>query len=179
MRALRHAVLVLALAATVACSQFNVHTNRDPSVDLTRFRSWDWLPGDLLEPADQRLPDRYLDRKLRDAADRVLRAKGYVRAAGESPDFFLNYRLTTADRSSSQPPYRYGLGTWWPERELRSRDSYDVGTLLLDVVSPQTRALVWRGTASARLLPHASLEKSARRTESVVEHVLEDFPARR
>ena len=174
----RHGVLALLLVALAACSQFDVHTHHDPSMDVTRFRSWDWLPPELLEPADQRVNDRYLDRKLRDAAERVLAAKGYVRAAGTSPDFFLNYRLTTADRSASQPPYRYGLGTWWPERELRSRDSYDVGTLLLDVVSPQTRALVWRGTASARLLPHASLEKSARRTELVVEHVLAEFPAR-
>jgi hypothetical protein len=173
-----HGALAVLLVALAACSQFNVHANRDPSVDVTRFRTWDWLPPELLEPADQRLPDRYLDRKLRDAADRVLRAKGYERVAGKSPDFFLNYRLTTNDRSSSQPPYRYGLGTWWPERELRSRDSYDVGTLLLDVVSAQTRALVWRGSASARLLPHASLEKSARRTELVVEHVLAEFPAR-
>ena len=178
MPALRHAALALLLALAVACSQFDVHTYRDPSADVTQFRSWDWLPEELLAPADQRLPDRYLDRKLRDA-ERVLRAKGYVRAAGASPDFFLNYRLTTVDRTSPQPPYRYGLGAWWPEREARARDSHDVGTLLLDVVSAQTRALVWRGTASARLLPHASLEKSARRTELVVEHVLEDFPARR
>ena len=172
----RCVVLGLLVAAAVGCTRFDVHVNRDPSVDLTRLRSWAWLPADLQEPADQRLLDRYLDRKLRATADRVLREKGVVPANGGTPDFFLNYRLTSNDRSSSAPPYRYGLGGWWSEAEARSRDSYAVGTLLLDVVLPQTRSLVWRGTASARLVPHASLEKSANRVELVVERILENFP---
>jgi len=166
------------LAVAVACSRFNVHVNRDPSVDLAQLRSWAWLPPDLLEPADQRLLDRYLDRTLRATAERVLREKGYVLAVGQAPDFFLNYRLTTNDYSSPQPPYRYELGAWWSHADARARDTYDTGTLLLDAILPRTRSLVWRGTASARLLPHASLEKSAHRTELVVEHILEDFPAR-
>jgi hypothetical protein len=166
------------LVVAIGCSRFNVHVNRDPSVDLTQFRSWAWLPPELLEPADQRLLDRYLDRTLRATAERVLREKGYVPAAGQPPDFFLNYRLTTSDHSSPQPPYRYGLGEWWTDAAARARDSYDTGTLLVDAVLPRTHSLVWRGTASARLLPHASLEKSAHRTELVVEHILADFPAR-
>src|SRR5262245_12725012 len=114
MRPLPRAALGLLVAVAVGCARFDVHVDRDPSVDLTQFRSWAWLPPDLQEPADQRLLDRYLDRKLRDAVERVLRAKGYAPAAGEAPDLFLNYRLTTGDHSSPQPPYGYGLGGWWP-----------------------------------------------------------------
>ena len=168
--------VVLGLLVAGACSQFDVRAARDPSVDVSRFRSWAWLPPALQAPADQTLPDRYLDRKLREAAERELAAKGYVPTGGD-PDFFLNYRLTTNDRSSPQPPYRYGLG-WWGHEEARSRDTYDVGTLLLDAIDARTSSLVWRGSASARLLPHASLEKSARRTQDVVEHILKEFPPR-
>ena len=174
----RRAAFWALVVAIVACSQFNVHVDRDPAVDVTRFHSWAWLPPEMLEPADQRMLDRYLDKKLRGAVERVLREKGYVPAVGEPPDMFVNYRLTTNDRSSRQPPYAYQLGSWWTHAEARSRDTYDEGTLILDVILPQTRTLVWRGTASARLLPHASLEKSTRRTEQVVEQILKDFPAR-
>jgi hypothetical protein len=37
---------------------------------------------------------------------------------------------------------------------------------------------VWRGSASARLLPHISLEKRAERVEDVIEKILGEFPAR-
>jgi hypothetical protein len=165
------------MAIATACTQFDVRVARDPAVDLTRSRSWAWLPADLVAPADQQLPDRYFERKLTATVDRVLSAKGFEQSAEKLPDLFINYRLTTSDRTDVDLPSGYGLG-WWAHDYRVHVDRYDVGTLILDVIDARTRTLVWRGTAAARLLPHASLEKRARRTEEVVEQILEAFPER-
>ena len=83
-------ILFLALAG---CSQFTVRADHDPAADFSRLRTYAWLPLDQAAPADQSLPDRYLDKKLREAVDENLGKKGY-RPAGNAPaDFLLNYRL--------------------------------------------------------------------------------------
>ena len=168
---------LLALAMLAGCSSFHVQVDRDPSADIARWRTWSWLPTALQAPSDQRLPDRYFERKLESTVERELASKGYV-AASSDPDFFVNYRLTTADRVSYQMPTGYGID-WWVQAHHASMDSYERGTLFIDVIDARTRTLVWRGTASARLLTSASLEKRAQRTEDVVEHILADFPPHR
>jgi hypothetical protein len=171
-------IRVLLLALLLAgCSRYELRIQPDPSVDVTRFRTWAWLPGELCEPADQRLPDRYIDRKLREAAARVLRKRGYEPAGDGTPDFWLNYRLTSDDASRYYVPRGYGLAQWsrWDRAGV---DTYDEGTLILDAIEVAPRELVWRGSASARLLPHISLEKRAERVEDVIEKILGEFPAR-
>jgi hypothetical protein len=158
----------------VACTQFDVRVDRDPAFDLAQKPSWAWLPPELMAPADQRLPDRHLERKLATTVGSVLQTKGYRES--DRPELFVNYRLTTDAHTDVDVRPGYGLG-WWAYRE--STDRYDVGTLFLDVVDARTRTLVWRGTASARLLSHASYEKRARRTEEVVRQLLETFPDHR
>jgi hypothetical protein len=166
--------IVFLLALGAACSQFDVRVERDPAADFGGFRSWAWLPVNLQAPMDQQLPDRYFERKLVEAVDRVLGAKGYVESAdGAAPDFFINYRLLQQVTTDLQIEPGYGIG-WWGV----TRDTYDAGTLVLDVVDARKSALVFRGTAAARLVPQASLERRAKRVEEAVEQILATFPPR-
>jgi hypothetical protein len=169
--------LAAALAcATAACSQFDVRVDRDPSFDVARKASWAWLPSELMAPADQTLPDRSIERKLVGTVENLLHAKGY-RRSDDAPELFVNYRLTTDARTDLDIVPGYGLG-WWANRHAEY-DTYDRGTLILDVVDARTRTLVWRSRASSRLLTHASYEKRIRRTQDVVRELLEELPEHR
>jgi hypothetical protein len=169
------AILALALGG---CSQFAIRSDHDRTADFTRFHTYAWLPLAEANPSDQRVLDRYVDTRIRRAVDTELRAKGYQPAGSGGADFLLNYRLTTEPASAVKgSPYLYGSG-WlgWPGAEGFYLESYDQGTLYLAVVDPASKRLLWLGAASARLLPHLSIEKTGKRVDDAIHQLLARFP---
>lgn len=176
----RNAVLVLSVLVLVACSQFSVRAKQEPSADFARLHTFAWLPLDQVDPADQRVLDRYLDTRIRAAVARELGAKGYTPATGE-PDFWLNYRLATdpGDAVKGGRRFYYGPG-WgaWPGAETVLRENYDAGTLYIGALEAPSKRGIWIGAAQARILPHISLEDRAERVDDAVHAILESFPRR-
>ena len=174
-------MLVWAVFVAVGCSHFNVRTHHDPSADLGRVRTFAWLPPNEADPADQRVLDRAIDRRLRAAVDRELGAKG-LKPVAERPDVLVNYRLSTTPDSDLRGR-GYGRlggtpGPWgtWAGGENLYVEHYDAGALYLALVDPTTRRMVWVGAAEARILPHVSLEKTLERVDAAVHAIISRFP---
>jgi hypothetical protein len=169
---------VLALVAS-GCTQFDVRSRQDPSVEFGRLRRYAWLPPSEAEPADQRVNDRAIDARIRAAVDRDLRAKGYVAADSGPADFLLNYRVGTSPNDvlvRNRPGYVIDLWYGWPGAQT-VYDNHDVGTLYLAALDRETKRMIWVGAAQARLLPHISYEKRAKRVDAAVKKILTSFPA--
>lgn len=181
MRSPRAIVAVLALVLFAgACSRFSVQADADPNVDFARFTTFAWLPKDQAPPVDQWMQDRAIEKRVQSGIEAGLRAKGYRPAEGGKPDLLVTYRLTSESRSSTGVPSSYSgynLG-WWSNARMMRTDNYERGTLMVDVIDAADRDLVWRGSASARLLPHISFDKRAKRATDAVERIMKDFPAR-
>jgi len=177
--AARNTAIALSALALVACSQFSVRAKQDPGADFSRLQTYAWLPLDQVDPADQRVLDRYIDGRIRAAVDHELGAKGYRPATGE-PDFWLNYRLATdpGDALRGGRRFYYGIGWGWPGAESVLRESYDAGTLYIGALEAPAKRGIWIGAAQARLLPHISLEERAKRVDDAVHAILESFPRR-
>src|SRR5262249_28435501 len=108
-------LIMLAGLVVAGCSRFSARPTHDPAANFRDLRTYAWLPPEHAAPADQRVQDRYLDRRLRAAVDTELRGKGYTPVEpGQPPDFLLNYRLATTPDSSmhADPDLRFG-GTPW------------------------------------------------------------------
>jgi Domain of unknown function (DUF4136) len=175
--------LVLAGLVLAGCSRFSVRSAHDRSANFRDLRTYAWLPAEQAAPADQRVQDRYLDRRLRTAVDTELRAKGFSPAApGQQPDFLLNYRFSTTPASSvvTDPDLRYGGAAWlaWPDASAVYSQSYDEGTLYIAVIDPHTKQRIWVGAAQARLVPTMSLERKSKRVDAAVNAILAEFPPR-
>ena len=170
---MRRSVPIL-LILLAACSQFRVRSNFDPRKDFTHLRTYAWVPLDQADPADQRLLDRYLEKRVRSAVESELGAKGYKPVDAGTPDFLVNYRLTT-EASDSARGRAVPWGTW-ESGDTVNRESYDVGTLLIGISDGHSHRLVWIGAAQTRLLSNASLEKRAERAEEAVQQILASFP---
>src|SRR6185369_7177396 len=112
-------------------------------------------------------------KKLVRTVTSVLEGKGY-RESPADPDLWVNYRLLTDTHTDLDAVPAYSLG-WWSNVHA-DWDTYERGSLVLDIIDVKTRALVWRGIASARLLSHASYEKRAERVEEVAQKLLASFP---
>src|SRR5215468_848234 len=185
MRGIRAAFTLLMLAGLVVagCSRFSVRSTHDPAADFRDLRTYAWLPPEEAAPADQRVQDRYLDRRLRAAVDAELRGKGFASAApGQQPDFLLNYRLATTPGSSmhADPDLRFGGTAWmaWPDASAVYSDSYDVGRLYIAVIDPRSKRMIWVGVAQARLVPTMSLDRKAKRVDAATRSILASFPPR-
>jgi hypothetical protein len=169
--------LVLALALG-ACSQFNIRSDFDPQADFSRLHTWAWLPLSEAEPADQRVLDRLVDMRIREAAAAELRSKGYTQTDAAQPDFLLNYRVGREAGSDVGKPGRIGYGTgWWRSWGTSTwAVSYDDGTLFLGVIDPRSRQSMWVGAAEARLMPRLSDEQVSKRVRDAVHQILARFP---
>jgi hypothetical protein len=134
-------LIMLAGLVLAGCSRFSVRSTHDPAANFRDLRTYAWLPPEQAAPADQRVQDRYLDRRLRGAVDTELRTKGFTPVEpGQQPDFLLNYRLATTPTSSmhADPDLRFGGTSWmaWPDASAVYSDNYDVGRLYIAAPRP-------------------------------------------
>lgn len=178
----RLSLLLLVTIVLTGCSQFQVRSRHDPNTDWSRMRTYAWLPPDQAAPADQRVQDRYFDRRIRQDVAKDFAAKGYRPAeSGEQPDFLLNYRLASEPASAVRADSRGSWGgvwgaSWMTGGDAYYTDNYDQGTLYIAALDPSSKHIVWVGLAQARLVPTMSFERKTKRLDDAVHQILEHFP---
>jgi hypothetical protein len=180
-------VLVVALALLLACASVRVSTDYDDAVDFAAMKTFAWLDPPLREEARDEPPNAdpfthntLLDKRVRDEVESWLGAHGYrAAAAGESPDFLLRYEVTTRDVTRDSPVFvsggyggRWGYGTGVGYGYSHST-TYQEGTLILDVIDPDSERIAWRGWGTSEERDY-SLEPE--RLHESVEAILAHFP---
>jgi hypothetical protein len=96
-------------------------------------------------------------------------------------DFEVAYHVAIDSKLDARTIYTgYGPYRGWGMGGSQTIvDSYDVGTLMVDVIDPATNAVTWRGTAQTRLQELKTPEEREKRVQEVVDQVLERFPPER
>ena len=176
---LRTAITLIAVAVS-ACTQFTVRADKNPDTDFTRYRTFAWMPIAAAPPRDQDTGSRGIDKRIYSAVEGELQRRGYAPESNATADLLVTFRLLKTDGYDDA---HISYTAQWHRHAYREAlhakgDSYDRGTLLVDVVARADKALVWRGSASARLLPHRSYDERVARAEAAVAKILETFPAR-
>ena len=186
------ALLGAALAGGLlaACSTLEVTTDHDPGAVFKGMKRYAWLPEPQKKTGDPRIDDNaLLAKRIRDAVDDVLAAKGYLLSESD-PDFLVGYHVSLDKRQSVQVLNDYyGYGPGWgyrygsayrpmgyagpPETYVYE---YEEGTLILDIVNPANRELMWRGSARDEVHFQSTPEESEARIREAVEAMLERFP---
>lgn len=189
-RAQRLLGAALAAALLAACSTLEVTTDYDPSAVFAGLKRYAWLPEPQKKTGDPRIDDNtLLEQRIREAVDDALAAKGYVLSDAD-PDFLVGYHVSLDKRQSVQvlnDYYGYGPGWGWrygsayrPMGYAGPPDAYvyeyEEGTIILDVVSPANRELMWRGSARDEVQFESTPEQSAAKIREAVQAMLERFP---
>lgn len=115
---------------------------------------------------------------MRTAVERELAVRGYRKTSGE-PDFLVATFAAGRERVDVRTVNEY-----WRYRGYRGRwvsvtrvdvDHYTRGTVIIDIVDPARRELIWRGWAEDAVRDPTP-EKIERKINEAVEKLLARFP---
>jgi hypothetical protein len=182
-----------ALAATgllaltgCAASGPEIRTDYDANADFARFSTFAFM--DREERGVARSYDTIADRRVIAAVTRELEDRGY-RLAETDPDLLVNFAISTEDvqeirsvPSTMMPPPWYGwrAGYYypWPAYTYETWvDTYQRGTLFIDLVDPERRQLVWEGSAVGRVTEAARGDPGAA-LDGAVSEIFARYPFR-
>jgi len=139
---------MLLMLSAIAASAQTVQTDYDHSFNLARLKTYEFYQQER-KPGDALAASPLNDRRIHDALDSQLRAKGFIGGASAQPDFMVAYFVTTR-KGLDIRDNRFGL--------LQRMGSVNVnqvteGTIVVVFVDRATQQEVWRGLASDKIDP--------------------------
>jgi len=165
-------LVCLVLAALVGCSPISVKTDYDHEVDFAKYKSFKWMPHSEKGGRGTVRENSLLDKRIRQAVERELAAKGYEMIETGRADVFLAYHVGVRQRVDvSTVPYGYWRGRF--HGRAAYVDRYKEGTLIIDFVDPELKQLVWRGAATGVI---GSMEESEEHINESVAKIFEKYP---
>lgn len=182
----RHLLPAAALAFTAlsGCAQsYDVRTMAAPKTTLTEFHTFhllsvprrvDGRPGG--GSYDPMVNNSITNRALRETVNRAFQDRGYVDVEW-MPDFVVAVYASTKDKldiTEWQYGYPYWPRWWWQGRPQQTITQYTEGTVIIDVISPESRDLLWRGTATATLSDDPA--ENTRQLQKAASAVIAKFP---
>ena len=162
------------MASITACSTIAVETRYEPSVDFSRFKTYNWMPES--EPSgnlQETIAAGRVGNLIVPAVERELAARGYEKEkrTGEKPDFFVAYRAR-ADEKVVPRVVTYSCSENICGQGI-NYERYREGTLVLDIIKPDSNQVVWRGKAVSVI---GDPSKRQQAIEAAVRKILKNFP---
>ena len=176
---MRNAALALVMCVALAgcAAPLAMDFDYDTATDFAALKTYEWAPATGNAAADELLVKR-----VRNAVDGELQAKGHALAA-DNPDFLVAMQLS--GKSVYGGSTGVGMSVGIPvgnagrisvgggrSKAIEKKE----GTLVLDFLDAKTKSLVWQGTASGAMEPAASPEEQQKRINEVVAQLLQRFP---
>lgn len=158
------AVAGLGLAASAGAQDVNVDYDR--KADFSKCATYAWVPG---QPA----PNPLVDRRIVDAIDGALAAKGWKKVEA-SPGCFVTYQASVKEQKSLQVRQP---GGWRFAGGMGSVDVKSIlsGMLVVDIGDAAAKELMWRGVARDTISDKP--EKNEKKLAKVVAKMFKGLPS--
>ena len=177
---------VLVLLGMWGCSTMEIDSVYDQQADFTGYTSYAWLEPDLSKyPDKDAMADASIRAKVESAIDQELARRKFVKASSDKASFLIAAHLLLEEKQTVQmvnDPYGYGRMVGWPYGAATKRPAdvttyeFRKGSLIIDVVSIQDHALLWRGVATDEVNFNAKQSAKEAVLNSAVEKILNRFP---
>jgi hypothetical protein len=159
--------------------------DQDPAASLPSYGTFGFFTPLATDEAGY---STLLSARLKDATRHELERRGYVYEES-NPDLLVNFNVNVTDKTEvrSSPSmsvgygyygYRGGMyGAWSGYPYDVETTNYKLGTLTIDVVDADRKALVWQGVAEGRVTKKV-LENPAPAVDASVTQIFARFPQR-
>ena len=186
--------VALCLLALGACSSVTVTSDHAP-IDFSGLKTYAWLNESFT--SENGKSNDLVDTRVKRVVDDKMAAKGLQKIAKSSADFYVNYNVTSQEKTDLKTYNSYNgyyPGYSWRNGFDRGRNfayydpmytmpvqeqvltEYLQGTLIIDMIDPKTNKLIWRGTGGKRLDDGMSQEEREHLVNEVVSRVLDQYP---
>lgn len=158
-------------ALLTACSGMSVSSDYDQSYDFSTLHNYAWAEIS----GDKQAADQITLRRVMSATDSVLASKGFKKTEPSEANFLV--AIQTGVQQQTQYT-TYGTGGWYAAGGMTTTtaQTYDEGSLYVDIVDAKQKQLIWRGAASGVVDPGASTQKKTENVNGAVSKILADFP---
>jgi hypothetical protein len=148
---MKSAIILFAVALSACGPEIRIHNDYDKAYSIQTYASFQWAKQKEIESRNNPLYYNELnDKRIKSAVNHELVNKGYALVT-DSADFVLHYHIVIEDMSEIAPdPYNYHYGPGWPRSHTHIY-RYREGTLIIDVMNPENKDLIWRGWATSAL----------------------------
>lgn len=164
------------LIILIGCASLKVSHDYDPGIDFAALKTFDWIPM-----SGQAGASELTLKKIVGAVNRQLNEKGFTMNSS-SPDFLIGMQVS--GKTSYGGSLGLGASVGIPVGKgyvsvgggkSKAREKRE-GELVLDFINPESKSLIWRGTVSSTINPHASAAEQQDLINRAVSGMLEQFP---
>lgn len=164
------------LIGIVGCSSIAVKSDYDQEVNFANLKTFDWIAQPQKPASDPILEGTLMEKRIQNAVNKGLTAKGYQQQTDGEPDFLLAYHIGVKDKLDVQDwGYGYGPRRFWRWGGVVQVREYQEGTLILDIIDSKSKQLIWRGWAIEEVVDLSS-EKVEKKIDQAVKKIFEKFP---
>ncbi len=169
--------LAALLSLSVAAFAQDIRFDYDRSANFGDYKTYQWVDYRSVEPGDQ-----LIDRDIKRAVDEQLAGKG-LRRVESGGDLLVGYQtaithekeFNAAGACCIGPGWLWGWGAY-PSQVTTA--TIDTGKLDVGLFDPNTKQLVWRGSASKTLNLSKDPDKNYRTLEKAMTKLFRNYPPR-
>ena len=161
--------MLIALAAASFAQQ--VKTDYDHNASFGQYKTYSW---EKVQTTDPLLVDR-----IKDAVNGALTAKGWTQVESGADVCVVAMEITHNQQTLNT--FYDGFGGGWRWRGMAgfgdattTTETYQVGTLVVDLFDAKTKTLIWRGASSDTL--SSKSDKNIKSLDKDVNKMFEHFP---
>ena len=159
-------------------SSIHIMVNSEESIPLAGTFSWG--PQYFKLNYEQEFDLTGLNERLRNGIRHEMNSKGfYFIESEEEADILLGYAVAldaSIDELSFNQAYGDEFKISFPVPEKNQELSYHHGALIIDVLNPKAKKLLWRGAITADIKLNVSEHEKKQRTKNAIKILLESFP---
>jgi hypothetical protein len=184
------AATVLLLSGLSACTSYNYYQAAINKTNMSGYHTFAWMPP--ARSANKTLGEA-ADMRVKEATTNALVAKG-MQINQQHPDLVVNYTrivgkgsYTTYYSPYASPYFGWGYGWGWyrpwyawggpfsyyGDVTYAEQGHYKEGTLIIDLIDPHTRKIVWRGFGVGEV--HNNPEKDVEDLPKVVDGIFDQL----
>jgi hypothetical protein len=168
-------LLLIAIFFVLTAASFGqqVKTDYDHNANFGQYKTYSW---EKVQTRDPLLVDR-----IKDAVGRVLTAKGWTQVDSGGDASIVAIEITQQQQTLNT--FYDGFGGGWGWRRFggggfgdatTTTETYNIGTLVVDLFDTKTKNLIWRGSSSDTLSNNAN--KNTKNLDKGVQKMFEHFP---
>lgn len=173
------ACMSFAMLAGACSSAIEVRTMVAPDAGLTALHTFRMLPGPARRDGlavtgadDPMISNSIANSAIRQQIAKAFESRGYTRDESR-PDFAVAFYATAREKLDVTTwDYGYPFYPPWGRMgpPMQSVVQYTEGSVIIDVVRPGTRALLWRGEGKAQLTddPTENVQQLVKAAEAIV-----------